>query len=95
MARSSKIAERKNRNNSSAQLNIDIQIEQWPIEQLTPRANNPHTHSRAQVASIAARLVSEARVPILRDAPVRECIAYLLQGFIAVLQAEEDSDKHG
>jgi hypothetical protein len=41
------------------------------------------------------RLEPEGRVPILRDASVRECVAYLLQGFIAVLQAEEDSDKHG
>ncbi len=36
--------------------NIDIQIERWPIERLIPRANNPRTHSRAQVASIAASM---------------------------------------
>src|SRR5579862_6130919 len=36
--------------------NIDIQIEQWPTERLIPRANNPRTHSRAQVASIAASM---------------------------------------
>ena len=41
------------------------------------------------------RLEPEARVPILRGASVRECVAYLLQSFIAVLKAEEDSDKHG
>jgi hypothetical protein len=34
--------------------NIDIQIERWPIERLIPRANNPRTHSREQVAHIAA-----------------------------------------
>ncbi len=36
--------------------NIDIQIERWPIERLTPRLNNPRTHSRAQIASIAASM---------------------------------------
>src|SRR5277367_1270371 len=46
MARSSKVAAP----------NIDIQIERWPIERLIPRANNPRTHSRAQVASIAASI---------------------------------------
>jgi len=35
---------------------IDIQIERWPIERLIPRANNPRTHSREQVASIAASI---------------------------------------
>ena len=37
-------------------VHIDIQIERWPIERLIPRANNPRTHSRAQVASIAASI---------------------------------------
>ena len=36
--------------------NIDIQIERWPIERLIPRANNPRTHSREQVANIAASI---------------------------------------
>ena len=36
--------------------NIDIQIERWPIERLIPRANNPRTHSREQVARIAASI---------------------------------------
>ncbi len=36
--------------------NIDIQIERWPIERLIPRANNPRTHSREQVAAIAASI---------------------------------------
>ena len=40
MARSSSIVPPK----------IDIQIERWPIERLIPRANNPRTHSREQVA---------------------------------------------
>ena len=46
MARSAKVAAP----------NIDIKIERWPIERLIPRANNPRTHSRAQVASIAASM---------------------------------------
>jgi hypothetical protein len=37
-------------------MNIDIQIERWPIERLIPRANNPRTHSREQVANIAASI---------------------------------------
>ena len=37
-------------------MSVDIQIERWPIERLIPRANNPRTHSRAQVASIAASI---------------------------------------
>lgn len=32
--------------------NIDTQIERWPVERLIPRANNPRTHSRGQVALI-------------------------------------------
>src|SRR5580698_10549345 len=35
---------------------IDIQIERWPIERLIPRANNPRTHSREQIAAIAASI---------------------------------------
>src|SRR5580700_2084468 len=35
---------------------IDIQIERWPIERLIPRVNNPRTHSRDQVARIAASM---------------------------------------
>ena len=34
-------------------MNIDIQVERWPIERLIPRVNNPRTHSREQVARIA------------------------------------------
>ncbi|MGA2713751.1 MAG: site-specific DNA-methyltransferase [Bryobacteraceae bacterium] len=56
MARASKIAGAKNAEHSSAQLNIDIHIELWPIERLIPRANNPRTHSREQVARIAASI---------------------------------------
>jgi ParB-like chromosome segregation protein Spo0J len=37
-------------------MNIDIQIEHWPIERLIPRVNNPRTHSREQVAQIAASI---------------------------------------
>ena len=35
---------------------IDIQIELWPIERLIPRVNNPRTHTREQVANIAASI---------------------------------------
>ena len=35
---------------------IDIQVEQWPIERLIPRAINPRTHSDQQVAQIAASI---------------------------------------
>src|SRR5580658_5346633 len=41
---------------SSNPVNIDIQIERWPIERLIPRANNPRTHSREQVGNIAASI---------------------------------------
>jgi len=37
-------------------VNVDIHIERWPIERLIPRANNPRTHSREQVAHIAASM---------------------------------------
>ena len=40
----------------SATPNIDIRVEHWPIERLIPRANNPRTHSREQVAQIAASI---------------------------------------
>src|SRR5579863_5575519 len=39
-----------------ARPNIDIQIELWSIERLIPRANNPRTHRREQVARIAASI---------------------------------------
>src|ERR1039457_750847 len=42
--------------NKSVPPNIDIQIERWPIERLIPRINNPRTHSREQVARIAASI---------------------------------------
>jgi ParB-like chromosome segregation protein Spo0J len=41
---------------ASPPVQIDIQIERWPIERLIPRANNPRTHSREQVAHIAASM---------------------------------------
>jgi DNA modification methylase len=56
MARSSKVAEAKITDHSPARLNIDIQIERWPIERLIPRVNNPRIHSREQVARIAASI---------------------------------------
>ena len=56
MARSSKVAQAKIAEQSNTRLNIDIKIERWPIERLIPRVNNPRTHSREQVASIAASM---------------------------------------
>src|ERR1700692_2566891 len=37
-------------------MNIKIQVEHWPIGRLIPRVNNPRTHSREQIASIAASI---------------------------------------
>ncbi|MGA2716847.1 MAG: DNA methyltransferase [Bryobacteraceae bacterium] len=56
MAHSSKVAGGKITSHSPALLNIDIQVEKWPIERLIPRVNNPRTHSREQVANIAASI---------------------------------------
>src|ERR1700679_4122434 len=39
------------RKGSARTTNHDIQIERWPIERLLPRANNPRTHTAAQVAA--------------------------------------------
>jgi hypothetical protein len=41
---------------STAGPNIDIQIKRWLIERLIPRDSNPRTHSREQVAQIAASI---------------------------------------
>jgi len=41
---------------ASPPVEIDIQIERWPIKRLIPRANNPRTHSREQIAAIAASI---------------------------------------
>jgi ParB-like chromosome segregation protein Spo0J len=41
---------------ASPPVQIDIQIERWPIERLIPRANNPRTHGREQIARIAASM---------------------------------------
>jgi DNA modification methylase len=56
MARSSKVAEGTNSKHSPVEVNIDIHIERWPIERLIPRVNNPRTHTREQVANIAASI---------------------------------------
>jgi ParB-like chromosome segregation protein Spo0J len=57
MPRAPRVAKAKTAAHSiAATPNIDIQIERWPIERLIPRVNNPRTHSRAQVASIAASM---------------------------------------
>src|SRR6266571_8708928 len=43
-------------------------IEMWPIEKLIPYARNPHTHSEAQVAQIAASITEFGfNNPILVD----------------------------
>src|SRR5580700_9067468 len=39
-----------------APIDSDIQIERWPVDRLIPRASNPRTHSREQVANIAASI---------------------------------------
>src|SRR5579872_2830091 len=54
MARAPRAAKAKTAAHASP--NIDIQIERWPIERLIPRVNNPRTHSREQVANIAASI---------------------------------------
>jgi len=47
-------------------VNLDIQIERWPVERLIPFARNPRTHSDEQVAQIAASIVEFGWVnPIL------------------------------
>jgi hypothetical protein len=56
MARSSKIAEADIADRSPARFNIDIFVERWPIERLLPRANNPRTHTAAQVAQVDASI---------------------------------------
>lgn len=55
MARASRVAKPKTTASATGP-NIDIQIERWPIERLIPRVNNPRTHSREQVAQIAASI---------------------------------------
>src|SRR3984885_10950824 len=41
---------------ASTPIDSDIQVEHWPIDRLIPRATNPRTHSREQVAQIAASI---------------------------------------
>src|SRR5580692_6226155 len=56
MARSPRVAKANTAAQSATGPNIDIQIERWAIERLIPRVNNPRTHSREQVAKIAASI---------------------------------------
>jgi DNA modification methylase len=37
-------------------MNIDVQIERWPIQRLRPRDTNPRTHSPQQVAQLEASI---------------------------------------
>src|SRR3984885_9595132 len=41
---------------ASTPIDSDIQVEHWPLDRLIPRATNPRTHSREQVAQIAASI---------------------------------------
>jgi hypothetical protein len=41
-------------------VNLDIQIERWPVERLIPFARNPRTHTDEQVAEIAASMWNSA-----------------------------------
>src|SRR5882762_1262568 len=44
----------------------NIQIELWPIGRLTPRSNNPRTHSEAQITQLVASMREWGRTnPIL------------------------------
>lgn len=53
----------------------NLLVEVWPRERLQPSPKNPRTHSRAQVASIAASIKTFGFVnPVLID-PVGEIIA--------------------
>ena len=66
-------------------MNVDIQIERWPIERLIPRANNPRTHSREQVAQIAASIQEFGWTnPVLVDADDE-----ILAGHARVLAAKK------
>ena len=50
-------------------MNINIQIERWPIERLRPRATNPRTHSDRQVVQLSASILEFGWTnPILVDA---------------------------
>jgi DNA modification methylase len=85
MARPPKVAEAKISNHSPAQLNVDIQIERWTIERLIPRVNNPRTHSREQVAQIAASIREFGWTnPVLVDEDDR-----ILAGHARVLAAKK------
>src|SRR3954447_15356069 len=37
-------------------MNINIQIERWPLDRLIPRVTNPRTHSPEQIAQLAASI---------------------------------------
>ncbi len=37
-------------------MNIDLQIERWPVERLIPRVTNPRTHTPEQVSQIAGSI---------------------------------------
>jgi DNA modification methylase len=66
-------------------VSVDIQVERWRIERLIPRANNPRTHSREQIASIAASIQEFGWTnPVLVDGD--DCI---LAGHARVLAARK------
>src|SRR5450432_1434308 len=37
-------------------IHVDVQVEQWSLERLIPKATNPRSHSPEQVAQIAASI---------------------------------------
>ena len=39
-----------------SRMNTVLQVENWPVERLIPRATNPRTHSPAQVAQVAGSI---------------------------------------
>ena len=48
-------------------MNIDIQVEHWPIDRLIPKVNNPRTHSLLSLVS-----TTQPRSPAIRNLGVQE-----------------------
>ena len=46
-------------------MNINIEIEQWPIERLRARTTNPRTHSDRQLVQLSASILEFGWTPIL------------------------------
>jgi DNA modification methylase len=70
---------------SSNPVNIDIRIELWSIDRLIPQANNPRTHTREQVARLAASMKEFGWTnPVLVDGDDR-----ILAGHARILAGHE------